>query len=110
MSMGSLARQRLLVHLSAGRSSHPLGLLNRGCGYGYGHTSFASGFASTTEGGSEEASASSSWFQKLKGVFRGKGETKSDTPSSAKVGSEADFTMESELFRGILSVNFIKCM
>ena len=98
-------RQRLIAHLSRGEPcfrSCPRVLGVAAQGYGNGSSATA-GYA--TESGQDEGS--SSWFQRLKGVFKGKesSETKpqgSETKASEPVVSDSkgilpgDFTMESK--------------
>lgn len=97
-------RNRILLHLTHGESffrPRPCqsGLQN----FSHGNVRAALGYASLAAENSDDQS-SSSWFQKLKGVFKGK-TTSSETMPAAASGSweaapatavEGDLTMESK--------------
>ena len=103
--MGSFVRQRVISHLSRGEPCF------RSCprvlgfpAQGYGNGSTGARYATSSESGQEEAS--SSWFQRLKGVFRGKSSSETQpqgsepkAPASKVLDPNAtlpgDFTMES---------------
>jgi hypothetical protein len=100
--MGSVVRQRLIAHLSRGEPCF------RSCPRRLGFP--AQSYATAAGSGNDEAassSSSSSWFQRLKGVF--KGTTSSEThpqtqqpnapepmASDPKATLPGDFTMESK--------------
>lgn len=99
-------RNRILLHLTHGESffrPRPCqsGLQN----FSHGNVRAALGYASLAAENSDDQS-SSSWFQKLKGVFKGK-TTSSETKPAVASGSleaatatamEGDLTMESKFF------------
>lgn len=90
--MGTFLRQRLISHLSRGQPG--LRVLTRGNV----NASTAAGYATS----SESEDPNSSWFQKLKGVFKGKSSSETLPQASEPKASESkatlpgDFTMESK--------------
>ena len=104
--MGMLLRNRILLHLTHGESFfRPRPCQSGPQNFSHGNFQAALGYASLAAENSDDQS-SSSWFQKLKGVFKGKTTSSETTPSAASgscefaaaTATEGDLTMESKSF------------
>lgn len=98
--MGMLARNRILAHLIHGEPCFRPHLCLSGLeNSSYGNAQAALGYASSAADSSDDQS-SSSWFQKLKGVFKGKTRSPQMTPVAAsgsqETATEGVLTMESK--------------
>lgn len=80
---------------------------------GYRNVATTAGYATSSESGRGEASNSSSWFQKLKGIFKGKTSSETQPQASEPKASDpkatlpGDFTMESKAIYFRFHVNFL---